>query len=81
MSLQEHEICLLRICFALFLANCVFKHFVAQTVDLFSSVFKKIIPDGTTPTFQKVGGIIQPIFVCRRHLIFSWFRVNHYIIN
>ena len=24
---------------------------------LFSSVFKKIIPTNTTPTFQKVGGV------------------------
>ena len=24
---------------------------------LFSSVFKKIIPDNTTPTFQEVGGV------------------------
>ena len=24
---------------------------------LFSSVFKKIIPNNTTPTFQKVGGV------------------------
>ena len=29
-----------------------------------SSVFKKIIPNYTTPTFQKVGGVTQPrIFV------------------
>ena len=25
---------------------------------LFSSVFKKIIPNNTTPTFQEVGGVI-----------------------
>ena len=25
--------------------------------DLFSSVFKKIIPYNTTPTFQEVGGV------------------------
>ena len=25
--------------------------------DLFSSVFKKIIPDATTPTFLEVGGV------------------------
>ena len=25
--------------------------------DLFSSVFKKIIPNNTTPTFQEVGGV------------------------
>ena len=27
---------------------------------LFSSVFKKIIPNNTTPTFQEVGGVTQP---------------------
>ena len=26
---------------------------------LFSSVFKKIIPDNTTPTFQEVGGVTK----------------------
>ena len=25
-----------------------------------SSVFKKIIPNNTTPTFQEVGGVTQP---------------------
>ena len=33
------------------------KHFVAQECGLLSSVFKKIIPDNTTPTFQEVGGV------------------------
>ena len=34
-------------------------HFVAQKVWLqqFSSVFKKIIPNNTTSTFQEVGGV------------------------
>ena len=26
---------------------------------LFSSAFKKIIPNNTTPTFQEVGGVTQ----------------------
>ena len=29
--------------------------------DLFSSVFKKIIPNNTTPTFQEVGGVTKPL--------------------
>ena len=33
-------------------------HFVAQKCGLFSSVFKKFIPNNTTPTFQDVGGEI-----------------------
>ena len=27
-----------------------------------SSVFKKIIPNNTTPTFQEVGGVTQPTY-------------------
>ena len=29
-----------------------------------SSVFKKIIPYDTTPTFQEVGGVTQPRIFC-----------------
>ena len=29
-----------------------------------SSVFKKIIPNNTTPTFQEVGGVTQPCIFC-----------------
>ena len=32
-------------------------------VDLFRSVFKKIIPDAT-PTFQEQGGVTQPLIRC-----------------
>ena len=32
-------------------------HFVAQKCGLFSFVFKKNIPNNTTPTFQDVGGL------------------------
>ena len=42
-----------------------------------SSVFKKIIPNNTTPTFQEVGGVTQPRIFCRLHKNFSWYRVNH----
>ena len=31
--------------------------FVAQKCGLFNSVFKKTIPNNTTPTFQEVGGV------------------------
>ena len=30
-----------------------------------SSVFKKIIPYNTTPTFQEVGGVTQPRTFCQ----------------
>ena len=32
---------------------------------LFSSLFKKSIPDNTTPTFQEVGGVTLPLTICR----------------
>ena len=32
---------------------------------LFSSVFKKSIPNHTTPTFQEVGGVTLPLLFCR----------------
>ena len=44
----------------------------------FSSVFKKIIPNNTTPTFQEVGGVTQPRLFCRWYKNFSWYRVNHH---
>ena len=53
-------------------------HFVAQNVWFISSVFKKIIPNNTTPTFQEVGGVTQPHIFCRWHKNFSWNRVNHH---
>ena len=44
--------CLLSICFALFVANLSRKK-----CGLLNSVFKKIISNNTTPTFQEVGGV------------------------
>ena len=32
---------------------------------LFSFVFKKIIPNNTTPTFQEVVGVTSPLIFCR----------------
>ena len=32
-----------------------------KNVDLFSSVFQKSIPNNTTPTFQEVGRVTQPL--------------------
>ena len=31
--------------------------FICSLQCMFSSVFKKIIPDNTTPTFHEVGGV------------------------
>ena len=31
---------------------------------LYSSVFKKIIPNNTSPTFQEVGGVTLPLTFC-----------------
>ena len=36
-------------------------HFVAQKCGLISPIFKKIIPNNATPTFQGVGGVTQPL--------------------
>ena len=41
--------------------QCINMHFVAQKVWLLCNVFKKIILNKTTPTFQEVGGVTQPL--------------------
>ena len=48
---------------------------------LFSSVFKKIIPNNTTPTFLEVGGVTKPLQFCRWQKNFSWYRVYHHKID
>ena len=47
----------------------------------FSSACKKIFLNNTTPTFQEVGGVTQPLIFCRRHKNFSFYRVNHHIMD
>ena len=47
----------------------------------FSSAFEKIIPNNTTPTFQEVGGVTQPLVFCRWHKNLSLYRVNHHIMD
>ena len=47
----------------------------------FSSALKKIIPNNTTPTFQEVGGITQPLIFCRWHKSFSLYLFNHHIMD
>ena len=50
--------CLLSICFAFFCGEqCIKIISSRKKCGLFSSVFKKIIPNNTTPTFQEVGGV------------------------
>ena len=74
--------CLLSIFFALSVANNAYKLFRrTKKCGLFISVFKKIIPNSTTPTFQEVGGVTLPLTFCRLHKNFSWYRVNHHIIG
>ena len=48
---------------------------------LLSSVFKKIIPYNTNPSFQVVGWVTQPLTFCRWHKKFSWYRINHHKID
>ena len=35
----------------------------------------------TTPIFQEVGGVIQPLKFCRWHKEFPWYRVNQHKID
>ena len=67
------------LCFALIVASNAYKSFrIAQSVAslvLYSK--KKNIPNNTTPTFQKVGGVTLPLTFCRWHKNLSWYRVNH----
>ena len=37
--------------------QCIKLNSLRNKCGLFSSVFKKIIPNNTTPTFQEVGGV------------------------
>ena len=46
---------------------------------LFGSVFKKIIPNNTTPTLKEVGGVSYPSHFVDKNL--SWYRVNHHKID
>ena len=52
-----------------------------ENADLFSSVFKKIIPNHTTSTFQEKGGVTQLQIFCRMHNIFSRYRADLHKID
>ena len=56
MSLQEHEISLLKF-FFICREECIKNISSHKNGDLFSSVFKKIFPGATNPTFQDYSGI------------------------
>ena len=49
-----------------------------KNVDLFSSVFQKSVTNNTTPTFQEVGRVTQPLIFYRKHKNFSCHCVNHH---
>ena len=58
MLLQEHEKCLFKYMFCLICSEQRIKIILSRKkCGLFISVFKKIIPNNTTPTFQEVGGV------------------------
>ena len=61
--------------------RCIKSFRRAKKCDLFCSVFKKMIPNYNTPTFQEVGGINKPLPFCRWHKNFSWHRINHHKID
>ena len=74
MSLQEHEICLKSISFALYVKNNnILSH---KNVDLSSFVFKKIIPDAIIPTFQDSAP-----HMLLKHKIFLWVHINYHNID
>ena len=58
MSLQEIERCLLSIFFCFICIEQFIKIILSRKKGgLCCSVFKKIIPSNTVPTFQEVGGV------------------------
>ena len=61
--------------------QCIQMISLRKKCGLFCSVFKKIIPNNTTPTFQKMGGAILPLIFCRWYKNFSWYRVNHHTFD
>ena len=61
--------------------SCIEKTFCHAKILSFCSVFKKIIPDATTPTLHEMGGVNQPIIFCQWHKIFSLYLVNLYKID
>ena len=59
MSLQEHEKSLLSIRLSfIYSQQCIKIISSRKMCGFISSVFKKIIPINTNPTFQEVGGVI-----------------------
>ena len=58
--------------------QCIKISSLRKKCGLFISVLKKNIPNNTTPTFQEVGGVTEPLTFCRWHKNFSWYRVNHH---
>ena len=58
MSLQEHERCLLSMFFCFICSEqCIKIISSRKKCGLCCSVFKKVIPNNITPTFQEVGGV------------------------
>ena len=45
--------------------QCIKNILSRKMYGFFISAFKKIIPNNTTPTFQEVGGVTQPLIFCR----------------
>ena len=60
-----------------FSEQCIKLISLHKKIVFFSSVFKKIISNDATPTFQEVGVVTEPIIFCRWHNNFSWYRVYH----
>ena len=68
------------ICF-IYSQQCITIISLRKMCGFIGSVFKKIIPNNTTPTFQEICGVTQPRKFCRSHKNFSWYCVNHHKID
>ena len=50
--------------FFIYIEQCITIISSLKIYGFISSVFKEIIPNNTTPTFQKAGGLTQPRIFC-----------------
>ena len=63
MSLQEHEKSLLSIRFFIYSQQCIkIISSLKKMCGFISSVFNKMIPNNTTPTFKKWVGYLNPAY-------------------
>ena len=72
MLINREMVYILKYMFALFVVNYDKIISTRTHIDLFCSVFKKIILDAITHCFQEVGGVAHPLIFHQRQIISSW---------